>query len=76
MSAAARYMALTGQLRRGRQKTGITQADLAPRCGVSRRTMQRWEDGEAFPDALQLFRWADLVGVKIASNLVHEESAL
>lgn len=73
MSAASNYMALTGQLRRGRRLNDETQADMARMIGVSRRTFQRWEDGEAMPDALQLFRWAALVGVEIASVLTHEE---
>lgn len=72
MNASSAYLNLTVQLRRGRKLAKVNQDGAALRIGVSRRTFQRWEDGEAMPDALQLFRWASLVGVEIASRLTHE----
>lgn len=64
-----RYMATTGHLLQGRQRAKLTQDQVAGRIGVSRRTFQRYESGELVPDAMQLFRWAGVVGVEIASNL-------
>ncbi|MEP9372587.1 helix-turn-helix transcriptional regulator [Mesorhizobium sp. KR1-2] len=62
------YMRLVGQLRRGRERMGLYQSDIADRLGASRRTFQRWEAGEAEPSASQLFRWADMLGVTITSE--------
>lgn len=61
------FMRLLGQLRSGREALGLTQEEAADALSVSRRTFQRWEAGEADPDALDLFRWAHLVRVTITS---------
>jgi len=33
-----------------RKKLGLTQADFAKRFGLSRRTIEQWEQGRAIPD--------------------------
>lgn len=38
-------------LRALREARGVTQAGWAARLGYSRRTLVRWEQGEAVPDA-------------------------
>lgn len=35
-----------------REQLGMTQTELAERCGVSLRTVQYWEKGEHIPDGL------------------------
>ena len=60
-------MRLQGQLLAGRRAVGLTQAEVAERLGVSRRTFQRMEDGVADPSSTMLFRWADLLGIAITS---------
>jgi len=60
-------MRLQGQLLAGRRAAGLTQAEVAERLGVSRRTFQRMEDGEADPSFMLLFHWADVVGIAITS---------
>jgi len=72
MSAwSQRYLAVVGQLQRGRKSAGLSQVEAAEQLGISRRTFQRYEDGVLEPGAMTLFRWGDLVGVEIASNMTH-----
>jgi len=76
MSASWRmsWMLLQGQLMRGRKARGWSQADLAARLGVGRRTIQRWEDGTADCSSEDLFRWSSAVGVSIIS-VAHQDCA-
>jgi transcriptional regulator with XRE-family HTH domain len=60
-------MRLQGHLMTGRKRLGLKQNDVAAHLQVSRSTFQRWELGHSVPDALQLFRWASLLGVEITS---------
>lgn len=72
MTAAWRlnYTRLLGQLRKGRARLAMSQEAAADALSISRRTFQRWEAGEADPNAIELFRWAHLVGVSITSEPV------
>jgi transcriptional regulator with XRE-family HTH domain len=38
------------QVRSIREKIGITQAELAAKCGVTVTTVSRWETGKSSPD--------------------------
>ncbi len=38
-------------LKRARARAGLTQAELADRVGVTRRTLVDWEAGRSFPRA-------------------------
>jgi transcriptional regulator with XRE-family HTH domain len=42
-------MAMDSPLRRWRRKYGVTQAQLAQRCGVSINTVARWEQASRIP---------------------------
>ncbi|MFW1981546.1 helix-turn-helix domain-containing protein, partial [Acinetobacter baumannii] len=44
-----------------REKTGLTQAELAARLHISARTLQNWEQGRRYPTgpAATLFRILD-----------------
>ncbi len=64
------FATLTGQLAVRRAEKGFTQRDVYLRLGVSRSTFQRWEQGEAVPDAYELFRWADLLDIAITSTVI------
>lgn len=61
------YVKLCGSLRNARLALGLSRDRVSARIGASLRTFARWEAGETSPDALQLFRWADVVGVEITS---------
>lgn len=63
------YMTLVGHLLVGRERRGLTQISVARRLGISRRTFQRYEAGDIAPDALTLFHWASVVGVRLASEM-------
>lgn len=71
------YLALCQALIAARAARGMSQDRVAASLGVGRRTVQRWEAGEASPDALHLFRWADLVGISITSapKMAHATAA-
>lgn len=69
MDWCLRYLRTTANLHAGRLRSGLSQVRCARELSVSRRTFQRFESGETDPSARQLFRWAGLVGVDLASNL-------
>lgn len=62
------YLALIRLLTR-REALDISQQDLADHLGVGRRTLQRWEHGEAEPPAMRLFQWAARLGVGLAPDV-------
>ncbi len=44
-------------IRELRESYGLTQAELAKKCGVSMRTVQNWEQGKTIPEsALRLLK--------------------
>ena len=44
-------MSFAAQLRKAREKAGLSIADAAKQAGVSPRTWAYWEDGERLPPA-------------------------
>jgi len=56
-----------GNLRRARQKAGLSQADLAQRSGISRRTIINLEGGEANISLTGLDRLAEALGTSFAT---------
>jgi len=64
------WMRLQGQLMTCRKASPMSQDDVAAKLGISRRTFQRWENGQTVPDAMELFRWADVLGIEISSECV------
>jgi len=45
-----------------RKKSGLTQADLAKKLGIAKRTFEYWESGECEPSALDVIALADYLG--------------
>ena len=68
------YLALTGLLARRREELGVSQEDLAAQLGVGRRTLQRWEHGEADVPGMRLFQWAAALGVTIAPDVAQSST--
>ena len=46
-----------------RVNAGLTQKEAAVKLGVSNKTLSSWENGESFPDALQIEKICELYGV-------------
>jgi transcriptional regulator with XRE-family HTH domain len=46
-----------------REKTGLTQAALAEKAGLSLRTVQAWEQGRRSPVSSDFFRLVKALGV-------------
>ncbi|MBY0527351.1 MAG: helix-turn-helix domain-containing protein [Gemmataceae bacterium] len=51
-------------LKQVRAETGVTQAELAERSGVSLRTIQGWEAGGRSPVSPDFFKVAGALGVE------------
>lgn len=68
---SASYLTLVSLLVCRREALRTSQEDLAAQLGVGRRTLQRWEHGEAEPGGMRLFQWAAALGVSIAPHLAH-----
>ncbi|WP_438939723.1 helix-turn-helix domain-containing protein [Catenulispora pinisilvae] len=54
------------QLKQRREVREISQTDLAGMVGVSRSSLQRWEDDAQTPGALLLITWAGRLGCRVA----------
>ena len=51
-----------------REENGLTQQDLADKCGVTLRTVQNWEKGKTIPEsALRLLQTIGNTGETISS---------
>lgn len=48
-----------------RKSAGLSQDELADKCGVSRQTVSKWERGECVPDATSLIKLADVYEVTV-----------
>lgn len=49
-------------IREYREKAGMTQAELAVKCGVVKSTVSMWEVGARKPDIVMLKKLADIFG--------------
>lgn len=49
--------------RRSREDAGKSQEYMAKALGVSKKTIQNWEDGTSSPAHLKAFAWFDALGV-------------
>ncbi len=56
-------------IRAARERLGITQEQLAIALGVSRITVNRWENGSRLPSILVLAKIAELVGCSVKELL-------
>lgn len=53
------------RLRHHRTKLGLSQQALADQIGVSRVTINRWENGHGNPTAIGVIKLADYLGLPI-----------
>jgi transcriptional regulator with XRE-family HTH domain len=56
-------------LRRWRRSQGLTQAELAQRCGVELNTVARWEQQIRIPRGEQLEKLAEVTGLSLEALL-------
>ena len=65
-------------IREYREKAGMTQAELAEKCGVVKSTVSMWEVGARKPDIVMLKKLADIFGCSaddmLKSIVVKEEA--
>lgn len=59
---------LVEPLWRNRKARNLSQRDLALLLGVSRASVQRWEDSEKFPRPIALIAWAGRLDCSVALN--------
>lgn len=50
--------------RRSREDAGKSQSYMAKALGVSRTTIQHWEDGVSSPSQMKGFRWFEVLGIQ------------
>lgn len=64
-------------LRAARVNKGLTQAEAGKLLGVSLYTVQNWEAGKTFPDAMQILKIQDTYNVKYDDLIfLHDGNAL
>lgn len=62
----ARRRAIGDRVRAARVAAGLTQEDVAGRCGLDRKTVNRLEQGHTSPLLDHLLLIADAIGVPLA----------
>ena len=67
-------MSFADRLIQLRKAKGLSQEDLADSLGVSRQAISRWEQGNTFPDLLNLQKIMKVFGVS-ADYLICDEYA-
>ncbi len=68
-------MSIGNELRRAREMRGLTQAELAARCCVTRQTVSSWENEKSYPDLGTLVFLSDELGVSL-DTLLKKDTAM
>ena len=68
-------MEISEKLKEARQKTGMTQDQIAEKIMVSRVTVSNWENGKSLPDIVSLISLSDLYGISL-DELVKGDSRM
>jgi DNA-binding transcriptional regulator YiaG len=58
-----RHMVDGGELRRVRERAGLTQGEIAEVCGVTISCVSRWEQGEIAPCSANARQLSDIIAV-------------
>ena len=61
------------QLRRAREKNGITQQSLAEQLSVSRQTVSHWECGDRYPDLVMTEKISQILDISIEDLLSEKD---
>ena len=69
-------MEIGSKLRQARQKTGMTQEQVAREIHVSRQTISNWETGKSLPDVLSVIALSDLYSVSLDELLKGDANML
>lgn len=69
-------MTLAEKVKVARKTLNWTQSDLAIRCGVTLRTIQRIEKGEVAPSAYTLGRLVDLLALELEEVVLNQQQAV
>jgi len=63
-------MTFAEKLKEARKKTGLTQAELAAKTGISYRAIQTWESGSKYPKSIEaVMKVAEVLGTTTESLL-------
>lgn len=62
-SKLEKRQAFAAMLSKSRYTAGKSQEFMAAELGVSRKTIQNWENGISFPDAFVLGEWFEILGL-------------
>ena len=61
------------QLRRAREKKGITQQSLAEQLSVARQTISHWECGDRYPDLVTTEKISQILEISIEDLLAEKD---
>ena len=68
-------MEISEKLKEARQKSGMTQDQVAEKIMVSRVTVSHWENGKSLPDIVSLISLSDLYSISL-DELVKGDSKM
>ena len=68
-------MEISEKLKEARQKSGMTQDQVAEKIMVSRVTISHWENGKSLPDIVSLISLSDLYSISL-DELVKGDSKM
>ena len=63
---------LSDNIKKLRKDNNLSQEDLADKLSVSRQSISKWEQGDAYPEMDKLMQMAELFNVSL-DNLVHSD---
>ncbi|MGH9063085.1 MAG: helix-turn-helix domain-containing protein [Acidimicrobiales bacterium] len=69
MRAAATRWPVWALVREARHRAGLTQSQLAERCGTSQAAIARYERARTMPDLATLYRIVDACGLELRLSL-------
>ncbi|MFD1125103.1 helix-turn-helix transcriptional regulator [Lentilactobacillus raoultii] len=67
---------LANKLKRYRAKKGLTQAALAEKLSISRKTVSSWENGHSFPKFSTIIQLSKVFGIKVDDLLKGDEKVI
>jgi transcriptional regulator with XRE-family HTH domain len=69
-------MKFAEQLKKLRQKQGLSQEDIATELFVTRQAVSKWENGDGSPDLSTLVQLARMLGVSLDELVLAQQPAV
>ena len=65
MQVKEKIMEIGKQLKEAREKSSLTQEQVAEKVFVSRQTISNWENEKSYPDIVSIIKLSDLYSISL-----------